>query len=117
MGPHHFIQCVVHGDVIGVVGRLCDLKRCIISGRHAGKAPDNVVHLTFGLKNDAATVGKAVGKDSDAGKATFVSLLGLDAAKSRAADLVQQACDALEPYGEDADMLRDAAQFIITRDK
>lgn len=69
------------------------------------------------VEGDAATVGKAVGKDSDAGKATFVSLLGLDAAKSRAKTLVQEACDALDIYGEDADVLRDAARYAITRDK
>jgi farnesyl diphosphate synthase len=69
------------------------------------------------VEGDAATVGKAVGKDNDAGKATFVSLLGMDAAKSRAKALIQEACDALDIYGEDADVLRDAARFVITRDK
>ena len=69
------------------------------------------------VEGDAATVGKAVGKDSDAGKATFVSLLGLDAAKKRAKTLVDDACDALSVYGNDADVLRDAARFVITRDK
>lgn len=69
------------------------------------------------VEGDAATVGKAVGKDTDAGKATFVSLLGLDAAKRRAQTLVDQACDALSPYGEHADTLRDAAQFVLTRKK
>lgn len=69
------------------------------------------------VEGDAATVGKAVGKDSDAGKATFVSLLGLDGAKRRAAELVESAQDALSPYGEDADTLREAAQFVMTRKK
>lgn len=69
------------------------------------------------VEGDAATVGKAVRKDSDAGKATFVSLLGLDGAKRRAVELVETACDALSPYGEDADTLREAAQFVITRKK
>ncbi len=64
---------------------------------------------------DAAVVGKAVGKDAAAGKATFVSLLGVDEAKSRAAELVQEACDALSPYGEEADTLKEAAQFVIAR--
>ncbi|MCK0141439.1 polyprenyl synthetase family protein [Aliiroseovarius sp. F20344] len=69
------------------------------------------------VEGDATAVGKAVGKDQDAGKATFVSLLGLDAAKSRAKELVNQACDALSPYGEDADTLREAARFVIQRDR
>lgn len=69
------------------------------------------------VEGDAAAVGKAVRKDDAAGKATFVSLLGLDGAKRRAGDLVQQARDALDPYGDDADTLRAAAQFVITRDR
>lgn len=66
---------------------------------------------------DAGAVGKAVGKDAAAGKATFVSLLGLDGAKRRAADLVDLACDALVPYGDRAATLKDAARFVIARDK
>lgn len=64
---------------------------------------------------DAALAGKAVGKDAAAGKATFVSLLGLDGARCRAADLVDLACDALNPYAERADPLRAIARFVIER--
>jgi farnesyl diphosphate synthase len=69
------------------------------------------------IEGDAAIVGKATGKDANAGKATFVSLLGLDGAKRRAADLVQSACDALSIYGDDGETLREAARFVIARDK
>ena len=68
------------------------------------------------VEGDATTVGKAVGKDAEAGKATFVSLLGLEAAKSRAAELVKEAEDALKPYGTRADVLREAARFVIARE-
>ncbi|WP_243403690.1 polyprenyl synthetase family protein [Shimia abyssi] len=68
------------------------------------------------IEGDAAKVGKAVGKDADAGKATFVSLLGLEGAKNRARVLIEDACDALAPYGGDAETLRDAARFVISRD-
>lgn len=68
------------------------------------------------VEGDAAKVGKAVGKDADAGKATFVSLLGLDGAKARASELVNDACDALSVYGDKAETLREAARFVIARD-
>jgi len=67
------------------------------------------------VEGDEAQVGKALRKDGAAGKATFVSLLGLDAARGRARDLVTQACDALSCYGEPADTLREAARFVIAR--
>ena len=64
---------------------------------------------------DAAAAGKAVGKDAAANKATFVSLLGLDAARARAGGLVDSACDALSGYGARADGLRMLARFVISR--
>lgn len=68
------------------------------------------------VEGDAQVTGKRVGKDATAGKATFVSLLGLDEARNRARDLIDQACDALAPYGAQADTLRDAARFVISRE-
>ncbi|MEM9549643.1 MAG: polyprenyl synthetase family protein [Pseudomonadota bacterium] len=65
---------------------------------------------------DAAKAGKRLQKDADAGKATFVSLLGLDTARTRAACLVDEACAALDPYGNKADVLKQAARFVIARE-
>lgn len=73
---------------------------------------DDILDIT----GDAAKVGKAVGKDADAGKATFVSLLGLEGAQKYASDMIDEACEALTRYGPDADTLRDAARFVISRD-
>ncbi len=67
------------------------------------------------VEGDAAAVGKAVGKDAARGKATFVSLLGVEEAKRRAEQLVTDACEALTSFGEDASALRDAARFVIAR--
>ena len=68
------------------------------------------------VEGDAAKVGKAVRKDADAGKATFVSLLGLEEAKARANALCGEACAALSHYGENAATLKEAARFVIARD-
>ena len=67
------------------------------------------------MTSDAAILGKAAQKDAEAGKATFVSLLGLDGAKLRAETLVESACDALSVYGSDADHLRSVARFVVER--
>lgn len=68
------------------------------------------------VEGDAEKAGKRLQKDADAGKATFVSLLGMQGAKARAEDLIVQACDALSPYGEEANNLKAAARFVINRD-
>ncbi|SLN44553.1 polyprenyl synthetase family protein [Ruegeria meonggei] len=68
------------------------------------------------VEGDAEKAGKRLQKDAEAGKATFVSLLGLEAAKTRATDLVDQACAALDGYGAKAETLKDAARFVIARD-
>ncbi len=67
------------------------------------------------VEGDAATVGKATGKDAAAGKGTFVTVLGLDGAKARLKTLVGEAEDALAPFGRDGDVLKMAARFVAER--
>jgi farnesyl diphosphate synthase len=73
---------------------------------------DDILDVT----GDADKAGKKLQKDAAAGKATFVSLLGLEGARVRARDLVAEAEAALAPYGRDADNLIAAARFIIARE-
>ena len=68
------------------------------------------------VEGDVAKTGKRLNKDAEAGKATFVSLLGLDRAKARAADLIDHAEEALSPYGDGAANLIAAARFVISRE-
>jgi farnesyl diphosphate synthase len=68
------------------------------------------------VEGDAEKAGKRLQKDADAGKATFVSLLGMEGAKSRARALVEEAETALRPYGAGAANLIAAARFVISRE-
>ena len=69
------------------------------------------------VEGDEAAAGKALRKDADAGKETFVSLLGAEPARQRCRMLVAQAVDHLHSYGEEADLLRAIARFIVERDR
>ncbi len=60
-------------------------------------------------------LGKQTQKDAEAGKATFIDLMGLDGAKARAHGLVDEACAALDVFGNRAGILREAALFIVER--
>ena len=66
---------------------------------------------------DEAAAGKALRKDSEQGKQTFVSLLGPDRARSQARMLVDQAIAHLAQHGPEADLLRQLARFIVERDR
>ena len=64
---------------------------------------------------DAALAGKAVGKDAAAGKATFVSLYGVDGARTEAAKLAGEAGDAISAYGEKSVWLAALPPYLIDR--
>ena len=65
---------------------------------------------------DEAAAGKPTGRDANAGKATFVSLLGEERARQQAGFLVSQAIEHLSGHGREADLLRAIAKFAIERD-
>ena len=72
---------------------------------------DDILDVT----GNAQDIGKAVGKDTAQGKATFVSLLGLEEAKNQAQKLIEQACENLDIFGERAYLLKEVAKYIIER--
>lgn len=67
------------------------------------------------VEGSAAETGKPVGADAAAGKATFVSILGVERARAQAGLLVDQAVAHLDLFEQRADLLRQVARFVITR--
>jgi len=80
------------------------------------------IGLAFQISDDlidvtstAEQAGKAVGKDQDKGKATLVSIHGIDGARAEAHRLAVHAADLLAPYGREADALRSLPFMLIDR--
>ena len=67
------------------------------------------------VEGSAAETGKPVGADIAAGKATFVSILGVTRARAQGELLVRQAMAHLDLFEQRAELLREAARFVITR--
>ncbi len=68
-------------------------------------------------EGDEAKAGKALRKDAEQGKATFVSLMGPDKAREQARALSEQAVGHLANHGKEADLLRALARFVVERDR
>jgi farnesyl diphosphate synthase len=123
---------------IGAITRLQRLKTGALiafsceAGAILGKAPDQARHalrayahdlgLAFQITDDLLDtvgsekdLGKKVRKDVGAGKATFVSILGVERARAQAQMLADQAVAHLDLFEEKADLLRGVARFVVER--
>ena len=67
------------------------------------------------VEGSEASMGKRVGKDSQHGKLTFPSLLGIGESRRRAAKLIDEACAALAPFGDKGSPLEALARYVIDR--
>jgi farnesyl diphosphate synthase len=74
-----------------------------------------IVDDLLDIEGSVAELGKTPGKDEAAGKATFVSILGKERARAQADLLARQAAAHLEPFGGAADLLKQAAEFVVAR--
>jgi farnesyl diphosphate synthase len=83
-------------------------------GDHIGYA-FQIADDILDVEGTPEAVGKATGKDSEAGKATLVDLLGLQAAKEQLAATEAAALATLAPFGDRAEGLRAATRFVVTR--
>ena len=68
-------------------------------------------------EGDEANTGKTLRKDAAAGKQTFVGLLGAERAREQARLLSEQAIAHLAQHGQEADVLRSIARYIVERDR
>ncbi len=74
-----------------------------------------VVDDVLDSESDTATLGKTAGKDAQQDKPTYVTLLGVQAAKKLASEIHAEALDALAEFGDKARRLRELANFIVLR--
>jgi len=91
-----------------------DAARLDLFGRKAGLAfqiVDDVLDMTV----DSAHLGKTAGKDLATEKATWPAVFGIDQSKRDAAQLVEEAFAALEPYGSRAEGLKAVARYLVER--
>jgi farnesyl diphosphate synthase len=109
------------------------IRAAVLLGAACGATPDallrerldqyaKTVGLAFQVVDDvldaeasSATLGKTAGKDSRAGKPTYVSVMGLARARQLAQELRHNAHEALSPLGAGARRLRELADFIVLR--
>ncbi len=110
------------------------LKACVRTGAMIAGAEENLldslttyaegIGLAFQIIDDildltssSETLGKTAGKDLLADKTTYPKLLGMEESKNRALKLVENAKQAIRPWGKDANHLLSLADFITNRDR
>ena len=118
--------------ICGIPGAL--IRACVHLGARCGRSLEKplfdhldrhakCIGLAFQVVDDildeegsSATLGKTAGKDREAGKPTYTSLLGVAGAKRLAGELLAEALQSLAVFDARADRLRELADYIVHRD-
>ncbi|MBN8828605.1 MAG: polyprenyl synthetase family protein [Sphingobacteriia bacterium] len=101
------------GAILGKTSR--NLRMALKGYAHAIGLAFQITDDLLDVEGTANDVGKKTNKDKDLNKATYISNLGIDAAKEQAKMLVNQALNYLEVFDEPANLLRQVAIYIINR--
>jgi farnesyl diphosphate synthase len=111
---HIFMICTMFGAILG--GATDDMREHLrVFTEKLGlcfQITDDILDAT----GDPEKVGKTLKKDSAAGKATYISLYGIDGARAKARELAESAKAALGIFGDKADNLRELMDYMITRE-
>jgi geranylgeranyl diphosphate synthase type II len=91
-----------------------DLARVTAYGEKIGLA-FQIADDLLDVLGSQAELGKTIGKDEQQHKATYPAIHGIEASQRIAARLVNEACEALEPYGARAEVLQGIAHYIVSR--
>lgn len=102
----------------GIIGGASTAQREVLCkvGAHIGLA-FQIIDDVIDVRSDSATLGKTSGKDAAAGKSTYVSLMGLDAAEREATALHDDALKLIADWGDSADELRALISRLVHRDR
>ena len=109
-----FIRAAVRSGAILAGANPDDLTRVTSYGEKIGLA-FQIADDLLDVLGSQAELGKTIGKDEQQHKATYPALHGIEASKRIASRLVEEACEALEPYGARAGILQGIAQYIVGR--
>jgi geranylgeranyl diphosphate synthase type II len=109
-----FIRAAIRAGVLYSEGGEEDLARLTTYGEKVGLA-FQIVDDLLDVLGTQESLGKTVGKDGRQHKATYPAMHGIEASQRMASQLVAEACEVLEPYGDRAHTLQGIARYLLVR--